>query len=219
MNDLHRKEVVTCEEMKALETAADKAGLSYYQMMENAGFEAFSTILKHHPQTENALVFCGKGNNGGDGFVVARKLYEAGIQTQVVLVEGEPQADDAKANYQLIQVNVQILTADVAIDMQESDLIVDAIYGTGFHGQLRSPADEMITSINHSKAYVAALDIPSGLSGDMEPDEEPGACVKADLTITFHARKPVHCSKTAAKFLGKVVTADIGIGEIINERR
>ncbi len=105
-----------------------------------------------------------------------------------------------KANYQLIQANVQILTADVAIDMQESDLIVDAIYGTGFHGQLRSPADEMITSINHSKAYVAALDIPSGLSGDMEPDEEPGACVKADLTITFHARKPVHCSKTAESF-------------------
>lgn len=218
MDNLHRKEVVTCEEMKALETAADKAGLSYYQMMENAGFEAFSMILKHHPQTENALVFCGKGNNGGDGFVVARKLLEASIQTRVVLVEGEPQTDDAKTNYRLIQANVQILTDD-EIDMRESDLIVDAIYGTGFHGQLRCPADKIITSINHSKAYVAALDIPSGLSGDMEPDEEPGACVKANLTIAFHARKPVHCSRTAAMFLGEVVMADIGIGEIINERR
>lgn len=219
MENLHRKEVVTCSQMKALETAADRAGLSYYQMMENAGTEAFSLILNHHPHPEKVLVFCGKGNNGGDGFVVARKLLEAGILAQVFLVEGEPVTGDARTNYQLIRDQVEILTADDLFELPESDLIVDAIYGTGFHGRLRNPADRIIPMINESRAYVAALDIPSGLSGDMTSAEVPGTCVRADLTIAFHARKPVHCSELAAPFMGEVVTADIGIGKMTDYER
>lgn len=116
MKFLYKKEIVTCSEMKALEKAADEAGLSYYQMMENAGTRAAELILQHHGQTENALIFCGKGNNGGDGFVVARKLREAGVHTQVILVEGPPATNDAKTNYQLIREHMPILTAhDICI--------------------------------------------------------------------------------------------------------
>lgn len=215
MNTLYKKEIVTCSEMKALEKAADEAGLSYYQMMENAGTRAFELILNHHRQAENVLVFCGKGNNGGDGFVAARKLWETGVKTRVVLVEGPPVTSDAKANYLMIRENMPILTADDVLHIEETDIIVDAIYGTGFHGRLRHPADRIISLINASKAYVASLDIPSGLSGDMKTGEEPGICVKADLTIAFHARKPIHCHKAAAEFMGTVTVADIGIGKIL----
>ena len=218
MKFLYKKEIVTCSEMKALEKAADEAGLSYYQMMENAGTRAAELILQHHGQTENALVFCGKGNNGGDGFVVARKLREAGVHTQVILVEGPPATNDAKTNYQLIREHMPILTAQDILHIQETDLVVDAIYGTGFHGQLRYPADRIITRINESNADVAALDIPSGLSGDMKTGEAPGICVKANLTIPFHARKPIHCHEAAAQFMGMVVSADLGIGKILGDR-
>ncbi len=218
MEPLYKREVITCSQMKELERAADAAGLSYHQMMENAGTAASEIILSQCPETKKVIVFCGKGNNGGDGFVAARRFWEEGLDTEVVLVEGQPVTDDAVTNYHLIKGKIRIFSAMSFLNdtsRHTADLLVDAVYGTGFHGSLRSPADQIIHYINEAEGFKAALDLPSGLSGDMENGEKSGQCIKADLTVTFHAKKPVHLCEAAQNALGIVVTADIGIGQAL----
>ena len=218
MEPLYKQKVVSCSQMKELEKEADTAGLSYYQMMENAGSEAVKIILHQCAGPKNAVIFCGKGNNGGDGFVAARKFLEKGLDTTVVLVEGEPVTEDARANYGMLDDEIRIFSAEdflSGMGQEQADILVDAVYGTGFHGSLRSPADRIIAYFNEAKGFKAALDLPSGLSGDMENGEKAEMCVKADLTVTFHAKKPVHLCEAAQDFLGIVVTADIGIGQAL----
>ena len=209
---------VTCGQMKVLEKRADADGLSYYQMMENAGTRASETILTSS-QPGRALIFCGKGNNGGDGFVVARKLAEAGYNIKVALADGAPKTVDAITNYELIKDKIEILdmTGDAALAADTPDLIVDAMYGTGFRGQLKDGGLAAVKYINDAKskgAKVFALDIPSGLGGDLTcEDGVDENTVRADLTITFHARKPVHIQAFADKYCGETVVADIVIDE------
>lgn len=219
MNSLHKKEIVTCAEMKALEKLADEAGLSYYQMMENAGTRAAEQIIGHYEpyfgKIKKAVILCGKGNNGGDGFVVARQFCERGIEVKVLLVEGEPVTPDAITNCEMIQDKISFMDETYIDD--DVDVIVDAIYGTGFHGSLREEAYAVIEACNDAAIYTAALDLPSGLSGDMSPCEQMQHCIRASLTIAFHAKKPVHQNPQAQKMMGKIITADIGIGEILEK--
>lgn len=221
MENLHTKEVVTCEEMKQLEQMADEAGLSYYEMMENAGTKAAQYILDAfyytYGKVEKALILCGKGNNGGDGFVVARKFHEAGIDVSVLLVEGEPATKDAITNFDLIKDKVQIFTPGDDYLTEEEDIIVDAIYGTGFHGQLKPEAEAVIRKCNEAKIYIASLDLPSGLGGDMTFFDEPGYAVWASHTVTFHAKKPVHGNEMIQYLMGKIEVADIGIGKVLTK--
>lgn len=236
-----RLSCVTCTEMKAIEKAADAAGLPYYQMMENAGTLAAELILSELPKAEwlpaydvafdlkpHVLVFCGKGNNGGDGFVVARQLSLLGFPVSVILVEGSPTTTDAISNDQLLPKSVERISVQTFLETRLdafpgsfSGVIVDAIYGTGFHGALNPQAAKVIEWINHSPTHhstkmVVSLDLPSGLSGDMKADDSPPAlCVKADHTIVFHQLKPVHLCFAAQPFLGKVTLANIGIAEVL----
>jgi NAD(P)H-hydrate epimerase len=236
---------VTCEEMKALEKAADAAGLSYYQMMENAGTLASELIVDELSKADwlpaydiafdikpQVLVFCGKGNNGGDGFVVARKLSELGFPVSVILVEGAPTTVDAIANDHLLPSAVERISAETFLETRLdafpgafSGVIVDAVYGTGFHGELTPHAAKVIEWINHSPTQhsgkmVVSLDLPSGLSGDLSCSIDPSnlsfpLCVKADYTIVFHNLKPVHLCVATQPFLGKVILADIGIDKAL----
>ena len=193
---------VTVAEMKQIEKEADANGLSYYQMMENAGTSAFNYIIARKPKSVS--VFAGKGNNGGDGFVVARLLKEQGIDVRVYLVDGEPVTPDAKTNYGLIRDEVRFPEGYLPADM-----VVDAIYGTGFHGTLNCDARRAVDLINSLGSYVVALDIPSGLSGDALPgDPDP---VRADMTVCFHALKPIHEDANASQYLGEVVIGGIGL--------
>lgn len=222
MENLHTKEVVTCEEMKQLEKMADEAGLSYYEMMENAGTKAAQYILDafhySYGKVEKALILCGKGNNGGDGFVVARKFHEAGIDVSVLLVEGEPVTKDAITNYELIKDKVDVFTPEDEYLTEEEDIIVDAIYGTGFHGQLKPEAEAVIRKCNEAKIYIAALDLPSGLGGDMTFFDEPGYAVWASHTVTFHAKKPVHGNEMIQYLMGTIEVADIGITKALEKK-
>ena len=219
MEKLHEKEIVTCEEMKQLERMADAAGLSYYEMMENAGTKAAQYILDAFHYTygkvEKALILCGKGNNGGDGFVVARKFHEAGIDVSVLLVEGEPVTEDAITNYELIKDKLPIFTPEDNYLTGEEDIIVDAIYGTGFHGVLRPEAESVIRKCNEAAIYIASLDLPSGLAGDTTFFDEPGYAVWASHTVTFHAKKPVHENEMIQYLMGKIEVVDIGIGKVL----
>lgn len=225
------KDFVTCGQMKELERRADAAGLSYYQMMENAGTGAAEIIMERYAYAKGSVqIFCGKGNNGGDGFVVARAMCEAGYQVTVILVDGEPKTEDAITNFGLLQaLPVRIL--DMAADDRAlltlkgtPDIIVDAIYGTGFHGSLRSNGLKAAIYINRfskkgvdaasdqKQTMVAALDIPSGISGDLTEEKElERSSVTAHYTLTFHAKKPVHLQKFAQPLCGEIIVVDIGI--------
>lgn len=227
---------VTSEEMKEIERRADEAGLSYYQMMENAGAAAAEYILRCGPVAgKRVLVVCGKGNNGGDGFVVARKLAEQGAFVNLVLAEGEPKTADAVKNHQLCRAmslmelgltrdgeetkgKKQIAGAEKSIDAAEkliadADLIVDAIYGTGFHGWLREPVKRICRMINRSEAAVYSLDIPSGLNGDTGEAEED--TIRADHTVVFHRLKPAHADENCAIYCGETVCVSIGIEAVL----
>jgi NAD(P)H-hydrate epimerase len=210
---------VTSAEMKEIERKADEAGLSYYRMMESAGTGAAEYIIsKGSVRGKTVLIFCGKGNNGGDGFVAARKLSEAGASVILVLAEGEPRTEDAIKNRRLC--GVMSIPEIVPAEERElegltenADLILDAVYGTGFHGELREPVRKMARQINRSKATVYSLDIPSGLNGDTgEADEDT---IRADCTIVFHRLKPAHEMEKSRRFCGKTVCVSIGIEEVL----
>lgn len=268
MRNEYGEHFVTCGEMKLLERRGDEAGLSYYQMMENAGTQAAKMIRAYCEMTGvkpdegedlgkaaaaapleyraevadrhkgtgfydtpeavekplRVMIFCGSGNNGGDGFVVARLLANAGFQVTVVLVSGDPKTQDARTNFQLLSdLPVSIITMDgMEEDVLEQgdmpDVLVDAMFGTGFHGIMRGNGLKAAEYINacHEKhgKKVFALDIPSGLGGDqLKKKKIPCEIIKADYTITFHARKPVHMRRFAARYCGEILVADIGIDE------
>lgn len=226
-------QVVTINEMKELERLADQTGLSYYQMMERAGTQAARVILeqgngKNHAdkkdiqagaKLEQAVVFCGKGNNGGDGFVVARKLSENGVKATIILVDGLPKTEDARSNYQTcLEKGIAVLDFEqdregVNSALLFADLIVDAIYGTGFRGQLSDSVRSAARAINEFVGFVYALDIPSGLHGDSgEFDQDT---IRADVTIAFHREKPAHRTMDGMKFCGEIVCVDIGIDQVL----
>lgn len=267
MRNEYGEHFVTCGEMKLLERRGDEAGLSYYQMMENAGTQAAKMIRAYCEMTGvkpdegedlgkaaaaapleyraavadrhkgtgfydtpeavekplRVMIFCGSGNNGGDGFVVARLLANAGFKVTVVLVSGDPKTQDAGTNFQLLSdLPVSIITMGMEEDALEQgdmpDVLVDAMFGTGFHGSMRGNALKAAEYINtcHEKhgKKVFALDIPSGLGGDqLKKKKIPCEIIKADYTITFHARKPVHMRRFAARYCGEILVADIGIDE------
>lgn len=208
-------QVVTVSEMKVLEREAAESGLSYYQMMENAGIAAYKYINNITPNRKNVVVFCGKGNNAGDGFVVARKFREAGACIRIILVDGQPKTEDAHTNKVLCDtLHIPILDI-MTMEEQSTDytigaeVIIDAIYGTGFHDELNQSVRLATRWINQAKAPVYALDIPSGLNGDN--GLAAADAVQADYTIAFHRYKPVHFVNEAKSYCGKLACVDIGI--------
>lgn len=205
--------VVTAARMKAIEQAADAAGLSYLTMMENAGRAAWEELARRFPALGRLLVVAGKGNNGGDGFVMARLAAQAGWQVTVWLAEGEPQTRDACTNRERLRALPVEVVAD-APDPAGWTAVVDGLYGTGFHGALR-PAGRAACALmgrcRAAGAFLLAVDLPSGVSADT--GEAADGAVQADLTVAFDSRKPAHEAPGAAAFCGEVLLADIGIPE------
>lgn len=208
--------IVTAAGMKRIEQAANEAGLLYIQMMENAGRAAWGELTARFPAPGRLLVVTGKGNNGGDGFVMARVAAKAGWQVCVWLAEGEPKTPDAIANRELLRaLPVTVLDAETRPDPRGWDAAVDAVYGTGFHGALRPAGRAACELLNQSRAagaFLLAVDLPSGLCADT--GEAAEGAVQADLTVCFDSRKPVHTVPQAAAFCGKVRLADIGIPDL-----
>ena len=202
---------VTVAEMKQIEKRADKSGLSYRQMMENAGTAAYKAIREKYPNLEKMVVIAGKGNNGGDGFVVARFAAMDGMQVQVILIEGMSVTEDAAANFEKLKsLPVEITDMDKAWNTTESDVIVDALYGTGFHGELCLAGKLACQYMNDQAGKVVALDIPSGMNADTGKAAE--GALKADITIVFDSYKYAH-AENSENICGEIVLADIGIPE------
>jgi NAD(P)H-hydrate epimerase len=158
-------------------------------------------------------VVCGKGNNGGDGFVIARAAAKDGWNVTVLLAEGEPKTSDAIRNFECLHsLPVHICTDDSVLETQSFAAVVDALYGTGFHGELRPSGLATCGLIRHlhkGGAFVLAVDLPSGINTDT--GEVADGAAHADLTVTFDSYKPLHIAKISAPLCGKIVCADIGI--------
>ena len=209
--------ILTVEQMKTEERLSDEMGVTYQRLMENAGCAAAAFIRKTLTNVagRNFMIFCGSGNNGGDGLVVARKLFEEGANVIVVLCGGIPRSDEAKYMYNcVIQAGITML--DFELDRKKvdeflcgADIIIDALFGTGFSGEFRAPYDEIVEMINSDIAVKISLDIPSGVNA------ETGLCaknsVRANFTVAFEAAKPGHLLLPGKEFCGKTEVVDIGI--------
>ena len=182
-------------------------------MMENAGLAAYAELQKQFLHPGRLLVVCGKGNNGGDGFVIARAAAKDGWNVTVLLAEGEPKTSDAIRNFErLHSLPVHICTDGSVLETQRFAAVVDALYGTGFHGELRPSglaACGLIRRLHKGGAFVLAVDLPSGINTDT--GEVADGAAHADLTVTFDSYKPLHIAKISAPLCGKIVCADIGI--------
>ena len=205
--------IVTAAQMKAIEQAGNAHGLPYLQMMENAGLAAYAEMKKALPQPGTLLVVCGKGNNGGDGFVIARAAAKEGWKIAVLLAEGEPKTPDAVTNFERLRsLPVKICTDGSGLSSEPFTAVVDALYGTGFHGSLRPcglAACALMNRQHENGAFVLAVDLPSGINTDT--GEVAECAVRADRTVTFDSCKPLHTAASSAPLCGKIVCADIGI--------
>ncbi len=205
--------LLTAMQMTELEQLAiQEYGIDSLLLMENAA-RGFCDVLEAEfgaCKGKNIYVFCGKGNNGGDGFAISRHLYNRGAR--VVVVPGfEPASlkKDAKKNFDIITrmgIPVRPLSE---LSANTCDLIVDALLGTGLSGEPKEETKVLIDTINQSAVPVISVDMPSG--GDASFGQVSGACVQADVTVTFGSCKPGQFLYPAKKFCGKVLTADISI--------
>lgn len=186
-------------------------------LMENAGRRAAELIHDLYGPPANLLVFCGGGNNGGDGCVIARHLHNRGWLVRVVVAgDRDRMSDDMRTNFRIAEAMglVTMVSADgaqlaAAAAAADADTVfVDALLGTGFSGAVRAPLDRLIPAINAApRRAVVAVDIPSGVDADTGAGDP---AIRADLTVTFVAPKVGFAAAADRGLLGRVEVADIG---------
>jgi len=205
--------------------AIDELGIPGVVLMENAGRNAADLIerwlrarRKGESRRGRVAVICGKGNNGGDGFVIARHLVHRGYTVSVDLFgDASSLAGDAAVNHAIVaQMGISIRPLDggralatAARRWRRCDLLVDALLGTGFAGEVREPLAGVVRRINAMDGpLVVAVDVPSGL--DADTGKPGGVAVRADRTVTFLAAKVGYRKKAAKPYVGRVAVVDIG---------
>lgn len=221
--------VVTSQEMRAIDRAAiEGLGMPGVVLMENAGRGVFRHLEDYMDSVEDlrALVVAGKGNNGGDGFVVARHLANHGAEVQIALVGKMSEVQgDAKINLDIVRGMklsiTEILNEEnllgLADSLAEADVVVDAIFGTGFAGKAEGLQARAIEMMNKGEAPIVSIDCPSGLNVDSGFAE--GACIEADLTVTMGLLKRGHLLYPGADLCGEVVVVDIGVPPYLVEQQ
>ncbi len=212
--------ILTSSQMFSAEQAQVNRGMSFTRLMENAGSACAREIRERFASLEQSrglvCVLCGKGKNGGDGFVIARKLALAGFNVAVTEAFGEPTAEDS------------ILMREKAVEtglvpeffwgednarksIESAAVIVDAVFGTGYKYREDERVSEVFEAVNASSAKVVSIDVPSGLESNN--GDVPGSCIKADITIVVSCMKPVHILKPARVLCGEIITVAIGIDD------
>lgn len=215
--------IVTSKQMKQIEQNSTQYQMTYLQLMENAGCAAARYIVDtlHSVSDLKCVVFCGKGNNGGDGFVVARKLTEQGAAAIIVLTSGEPKTEDAQHMLELAKeagVPVYAFEEDtelICTAMGNVDIVIDAMFGSGFHGELDLRCRQVSDLINSAIAAVFSLDVPSGINCDT--GEACSYTINADFTIAFDSLKPAHLLPKYLPQMGKIHLTNIGIDPLSYE--
>lgn len=191
--------IVTAAEMRAIDRATtERFGVPSLTLMENAGAAVTEHVLASHNAARKIVVFCGKGNNGGDGFVAARRLHQKGKTVQVILLTDPAELKgDAAVMYGKLPVaaiivhNSDELKSDRVRLSLPADLYLDAILGTGFKPPVSGLYADAIAMLNATPAPVIAVDIPSGADAD-EMAPQQGIIARADVIVTFTAARPAH---------------------------
>jgi len=199
----------------------ERFGVPSIVLMENAAIAVVDALFEHYPDSERVAIVCGTGQNGGDGFAVARHLENRGVVPVIVLV-GDRGAIKADALTNLViceRLGIPIYGVREAEDIEtalahaaDADVLVDAIFGTGLD---RAPAGiyaDVIRGLAELRIPVLAVDLPSGANASSPVPFEP--CVQAEVTVTFAAPKLCHIFEPAALYCGEVIVADISIPEI-----
>ncbi len=207
--------VLNSAEIRRLEEKSAQLGMKHIRLMENAGTAAARILRQEYEvQGKRVAVLCGRGNNGGDGFVLARRLHQEGAQVTVILLMGSPTTADA-AEMLLRATSLGISAVDYFAAassknaLRGADILVDALFGTGFHGGIHGELAEAIEFCNGLEKPIFSLDLPSGAECDTARVE--GACFRATHTVSFHTLKPVHVMFPAAEYCGQVTVTEVGV--------
>jgi ADP-dependent NAD(P)H-hydrate dehydratase / NAD(P)H-hydrate epimerase len=210
--------IVTAAEMRAIDRAtSERFGVPSLALMENAGAAVAEHVLVCYGEAQKIVVFCGKGNNGGDGFVAARHLHEKGKTVQVVLLADPSELKgDAAEMYRKLPVAAAIvrsgdeLKSERAQSVLAADLYLDAILGTGFKPPVSGLYADAIEIMNAAQAPIVAVDIPSGADADAMSTQQ-GIVARANSIVTFTAPRPAHVFSSLIK--GPTCVAGIGSPE------
>lgn len=211
--------ILSAQEIKAVEAAANDSGITYLRLMENAGAACAKAIRQRFDGTQkrSVTVLCGKGKNGGDGFVIARKLFENGYDVRVLLTMGAPAAEDAREMFvRISELGIPADDYDENSERQKSrlksaDILIDAIFGTGFSGVLPERLRRLFAFLKACSGYKVSIDLPSGMQADS--DELPAEPFAADLTLSVMALKKSLAAGAAKPYAGEIQVLSIGIPE------
>src|SRR5208282_1590595 len=216
--------ILTAAEMREVDRLTTaKHHIPSLVLMENAGKSVAQFIQGRFSDLERrpVIVLCGKGNNGGDGFVVARHLLKAGANVEAFLVsETRNVKGGASTNlkrWRNASGHLHIAGRGAPIEFPEDAIIVDALLGTGARGPVEGPLAEVIAAVNRRgpRCFVVAVDIPSGLHADT--GEVQGAAVVADCTVTFTAPKPGLVFGAGQRYVGQLAVSGIGSPPVLIE--
>ena len=208
---------LSAEESRNVDWVAKSQGhIMGIVLMENAGRGIAEILLAENPKGK-VVICCGRGNNGGDGFVIARHLNAAGVDVQVLLfTDPKELVGDACMNHAIIahsDIPMKVLISPSAEDLKsifnDAVLVVDALVGTGQKGILRSPFDIIVRQINESGVKVLAVDLPSGLDADTGIASDP--TIKATITATMVTPKTGFQNPEAQAYFGKLMVVGIGL--------
>lgn len=213
--------VLSVSETRRLEQTAVERGATYLALMKKAGESAADYACEKYQKSGQkplyAVVLCGRGNNGGDGFVAARRLLNLGLKAAVILTDGEPQTGDAGYMFQKLRetdafiIDYRSRPEESLSVIKRAELLFDGIYGIGFHGRICEELEPLVDAVNKSGAKVISLDVPSGVNCDTGAVE--GKCIKAGDTVTFSTLKPCHVLYPSSDYCGKTVVFSVGIDE------
>ena len=203
--------ILTSEEVRAAEQTAARSGMSLWTLMQNAG-RACADVLSERFPSGRVLVLAGPGNNGGDALVAAERLGAMGRDVSVFeLTSKAIRSQEGRLASEALSCPRHPLGQ---VRPAPGDIILDGLFGAGLSRPLEGEAASVIELINAAKLRVVAIDIPSGVSADTGAPCGPG--LRADITVTFGARKPAHVLQPAASLCGRVVIRDIGFERFID---
>jgi len=211
--------IVNAEQMRNIDRrTTERFGIPAIVLMENAALAVVDAIFAHYPSCDRAAIFCGVGQNGGDGLAVARLLENRGV-VPVVLIVGDRSkfVGEALANLTICerlgipiyQINDAAHVDEALVHAADADVIVDAIFGTGLNRAPSGIQAEVISAIAELRLPVVAVDLPSGANASSGEPFEP--CLRAEVTVAFAAPKLCHIFDPAATYCGEVIVADISI--------
>ncbi len=203
------KRILTTKQMYSADAKTISSGIYGIDLMLNAGKAVFDEIVNRWHKC-SVLILCGAGNNGGDGFIVAKLLQDAGWSVHVMsLIDKNSYKGDAKLAAEMFKGKIYPISLDTIPKLAKFGLVVDAVFGIGFTREISKNVAKIFDAINNSKIPVIAVDIPSGIDGDSGKADKHA--LKADLTVSFCCKKTGHLLGLGRSYAGEIKVANIGI--------